>query len=171
MQLSDWPQVEVQVLGVELEALGKVVNGLLQLHERQPHVLDLFGRQRLFFEAPDGLPLHQFSDEFDEAEDEFDDRALNVFGLRIPAQDRGLWGSWGASGPWGTALAQTLTGLPRRSSPTFFRAEAGHAVERFALPSLLGGIPITFLISLIKSCGRHGLVITTSQPALFALSE
>ena len=86
MQLSYRPEVKVQVLGVELEALGKVVNGLLQLHERQPHVLDLCGCERLFFEAPDGLTLHQFSDEFDEAEDEFNDRTLNVFGLRIPAQ-------------------------------------------------------------------------------------
>jgi hypothetical protein len=73
MQLADWAEVQVQVLRIELETLGNVVNGLLQLHQGEADVLDLFGRERFFFEAPDGLTLHEFSDEFDEAEDEFDD--------------------------------------------------------------------------------------------------
>ena len=90
MQLSDGSKVKVEILGVELEALSNIVNGLLQLHERQSDVLNLFGRQRLLLEAPDGLTLHQFSDEFDQAENKLNDRALNVFRIRIPTDHRTL---------------------------------------------------------------------------------
>jgi hypothetical protein len=171
MQFPDGAQIEVQVFRIELEALCELINGLLELHQGDADVLDFFRGERLFFEASDGLPLHQLANEFDEAEHELDDRPLHIFRLRIPTQRLGATWAFGALAAWGSAFARRFTRLPRRSSPAFFRAKAGHALGRFALPSLAAGVPITFLISLIRSCGRHGLVITTSQPALFALSE
>src|SRR5688500_12671194 len=170
MQLSEGAEVEIQIVRVELEALCDVVNRLLQLHQRDADVLDFFRRQRLLFQAPDGLPLHELADQFDEAEDELDDRLLNVFGIRIPSQRRGTAPPARPSGS--RAKAGRSGAAASWCSSAFLRRTAGlHAVERFALPSFAGGVPITFLISLIRSCGRHGLVMTTSQPALFALSE
>src|SRR5918992_1257300 len=157
MQFPEGPEVEVEVFWVELEALRYVVNGLLQFHERYAHVLDFLRCQGLFFQPPDGLPLHELADQFDEAENELDDGLLNVLRIRIPSNHRSL-------------------PRRRRGSPALFRAKASapflfHAVERFVLLSFASGVPITFLISLIRSCGRHGFVMTTSHPALFALSE
>jgi hypothetical protein len=151
MQTANRSEVEVQILRVEFEALGNLKDGLLQLHQGNADVLDFFRREGFFFETPDGLALHQLTDELDESKDEFDDRALDVFWIGIPTQRRGLWGSsgsWGAWGTWTAALAQTPARLPRCSSLPFLRAKAGpfHALLRFALPSFAGA-PITFLIS------------------------
>ena len=151
MQTADRSKVEVQILRVKLEALCNLKDGLLKLHQGKADVLDFFRRQGFFFEAPDGLPLHQLPDEFDQSKDQFDDRALDVLWIGIPTQRRGLWGSSGSWGAWGssaTALAQTPTRLPRCSSLPFLRAKVGpfHALLRFALPSFAGA-PITFLIS------------------------
>src|SRR5688572_24504570 len=154
MQFSDGTEIEVQIFRVELEAFGELINGLLEFHQGDADVLDFFRGERVFFEASDGLPLHQLANEFDETEHEFDDRPLHILRLWIPSHWHGF--------------ATT----PRRLFPwrgSFFLLL--HALGRFALPSLAAGIPITFLISLIRSCVRHVLVITTSQPALFALSE
>ena len=85
MQLPDRPEVEIQILRVELELLGDSVHRLFELHQRQANVLDFIGRQGLVFKAPYGLPLHELSYELDKTEDELDDRALNVFRFRIPA--------------------------------------------------------------------------------------
>ena len=85
MQSADWAEVEIQVFRVQLEAFGNVAHGLLQLHQRDTDILD-FGRgEGLFFESPDGLALHQLADEFDQAQDELDDRALHVIWIGVPA--------------------------------------------------------------------------------------
>ena len=86
MQLPDWAEVESQVLRVELEALGYVVNRLFELHERDADVLDFFRREGLLLQPPDGLPLHELADQFNEAEDKLDDGLLDVFRIRIPSQ-------------------------------------------------------------------------------------
>src|SRR3990172_5648146 len=91
MQLAEGPEVEVQILRVEFEAFCELIDGLLELHQGDPDVLDLFGRQGLFLEASDGLALHQLADEFDEAEHELDDGTLDVFRIRIPSQRGRLW--------------------------------------------------------------------------------
>ena len=119
MQFTERAEVEVQVFGVQVEALGNLVNGLLELHQCDANVLDFFRRKGLFLQSPDGLAFHQFSDEFDQAEDELHDRPLNVFGIGIPAQCgrmRGTWGSSGAWGSWDRALARTPARLPRPPS-------------------------------------------------------
>ena len=85
MQFPEGAEVQVQVFRVQVEALGDLVHGLLQLHQREADVLDFCGRKRFFFQSPDGLAFHQFSDEFDEAQDELDHGALNVLGIGVPA--------------------------------------------------------------------------------------
>lgn len=97
MQLSDGPKVEVEILRVELEALCQLIDRLLELHEGDSDVLDLFGRKGFFFEASDGLPFHQLADEFDEAEDELDDGPLDIVRIRIPTH-RSPWAAWGSRG-------------------------------------------------------------------------
>ncbi len=49
VQPADRAEVEVQIFGVELEALGDLMDRLLELHERKADVLDLLGGQRLLF--------------------------------------------------------------------------------------------------------------------------
>jgi hypothetical protein len=89
MQPADRAEVEVQLLWVELESSGNLVDRLLQLHQSEADVFDFFRREGFFFEPPDGLALQQFPNEFHEGEDELDDRALHVFGIGIPSQGRG----------------------------------------------------------------------------------
>ena len=78
------PRSRFSSFGSSLKRSGELIDRLLELHQSDADVLDLFGREGLFFEAPDGLALHQLADEFDEAEDELDDRALHVFRIGIP---------------------------------------------------------------------------------------
>ena len=85
MQSAYWAEVEIQVLRVQLEAFGNVVHRLLQLHERDTDIFDFRWREGFFFEPPDGLALHQLADEFDQAQDELDDRALHVIWIGVPA--------------------------------------------------------------------------------------
>jgi hypothetical protein len=105
MQFSDGSEVEVEVLRVQLETFGELKHRLLELHERNPDVLNLFGREGLFLETPDGLALHQLANELDEAEYQLDDRSLHIFGFGIPPQRRGAWAAWGSWGAWGNPLA------------------------------------------------------------------
>jgi hypothetical protein len=85
MQFTKGTEVEVQILGVEVETFGDLVNGLLEFHQRDADVLDLRGREGFFFQSPDGLAFHQLSNEFDQAENELHHRTLNVFRMGIPA--------------------------------------------------------------------------------------
>ena len=73
MQAANRAKVEIQVFRVELETLGDLLNGLLEFHKRHADVLDLCRRQGLLLESPDRLALHEFADEFDEAEYQLDD--------------------------------------------------------------------------------------------------
>ena len=98
VQFTDRSEVEVQIFRVELEAFCQLMDCLLELHQGNSYTLDLRRRQSLFFEAPDGLPLHQLANEFDEAEDELDDRPLDIFGIRIPPERRGSGARWAPSG-------------------------------------------------------------------------
>src|SRR5688500_3305403 len=98
MQFTYGSQVEVQILRVQVEALCQLVDSLLELHQGDADALDLFRRQSFFFEAPDGLALHEFADEFDEAQDEFDHRTLDIVRIRIPTKCGGLWVAFGSPG-------------------------------------------------------------------------
>ena len=82
----------IQILRVQVK---RFANGgrLLELHQGDADALDLFRREGFFFEAPDGLAFHELADEFDKAEDELDDRALDIVGIRIPTQGSGGWGT------------------------------------------------------------------------------
>src|SRR6187401_3113915 len=161
MQSADWAEVEIQVLRVQLEAFGNVDHGLLQLHQRDTDILDFRRCEGLFFEPPDSLALHQLADEFDQAQDELDDRALHVIWIGVPAEGR----SRSTATP--RDLDATRTSNATAGAGRLLRGALStpllHALLRFAFPSLAAGVPITFLISLIRSCGRHGLVMTTSQ--------
>src|ERR1700730_6167827 len=152
MQAADRAKIEVEVLNVEVEAPGKLPNGVFKPHQRQPDILDFFSREGLRFEPADGLPLHQFPDEFDQTEDELHDRALDLFRIRVPPHRPNRLSS---------------SGEPCNASfPCSLLPAALHAVVFFFCEP-----PIILRICLIRSCGRHGLVMTTSHPALFALSE
>ena len=170
MQLPYGAEVEIQVPGSQIEALRNQMNGFLELHQRYADILDVFRAQRLFFQAPHGLTLHQLADEFNQAQDELDNRLLDILGIRIPSQRVPRFLRRDVLPARACALQTCPAFRPgvrsaARASALFF-----HAVFRFFAP-VIAGPPITFLISLIKSCGRQGLVMTTSHPALFALSE
>lgn len=170
MQLAYRPEVEIQVLRGQIETLRNQVDGFLELHQGDADILDVFRAQRLFFQAPHRLTLHQLADEFNETQDEFYNRLLHIFGVRVPSERMPGFLRWGVLPAqvgtlWGCPTFRARSRAAARASALFF-----HAVFRF-FAGVIAGPPITFLISLIKSCGKHGLVMTTSHPALFALSE
>ena len=172
MQPADGTQVEIQFLRGQIEPLRNQVNGFLELHQRNADIFDIFRAECLFFQAPDGLTLHQLADEFNQAQHELHNRLLHIFGIWIPPERGSCFPGRDVLSALGDAFSRALsraTVRPRiraaaRASALFF-----HAVLRFF--AAIAGPPMTFLISLIKSCGRQGLVMTTSHPALFALSE
>ena len=84
MQTAYGSKVEVQIFRIELEPLCDQIDRLLELHQCDADVLDFPGRQCFLFDAPDRLSLHQFTDEFNQAQHELDDRPLNVFRFGIP---------------------------------------------------------------------------------------
>src|SRR5688500_3127040 len=170
MQAADRAKVQIQVLGIELEALGDLADRLFQLHQGNADVLDFLRRQGLFFKTPDGLPFHQLANELDQAEHELDDRALDIFGIGIPSQ---RLPSLRTTDVAPRASGAFLYPLPLAPYPFLLPGPGPlfHAVLRFRVVVVVDGPPITFLISLIRSWGRQGLVMTTSHPALLALSE
>src|SRR5687767_3643541 len=89
MQFANRAEVEVQVLGIELETFGELIDRLLELHQSNSDVLDLFRRKRLRLKASDRLTLHQLANEFDKAEHEFHDGALHIVRIGIPAHRNG----------------------------------------------------------------------------------
>ena len=158
MQAANRSKVEIEVVRADVEPLREQSNRFFQLHQREPDLLDFFAGERLLVQTPDGLPFHELADELDEAKNELDDRALDFLRIRVPAKRLlPAFHLYGA-GPHAPLFRASGGPLLRHAVLRFFGADAA-------------GPPMTFLISLIKSCGRHGLVITMSQPALFALSE
>src|SRR5581483_6832041 len=83
-------EIEIEILGREAEALADVADRFLELHQRDAHGFNFFTSQRLFFHPPDRLALHESTQELDDRQDELRDRFLNVLGLRVPSERRGL---------------------------------------------------------------------------------
>src|SRR5262245_11399300 len=69
-QLSDRPEIEVEILGLQTELRRDVAQRLLELHERTADVLHFLVSQRSRFHAADRLSLEQLSDELHEREHE-----------------------------------------------------------------------------------------------------
>src|SRR5260221_4856073 len=159
MQPADGTKVEIEVFDVQLEALRDQSDRLFQLHQRQANVLNLLSAEGLGFEPADGLAVHQFPNELDEAQDQLHNRTLDIVGVGIPTH------GWGCRSD-----TADLSAGPFRACGGAFRARF-RAAFLHALDFFFGGPPITLRICLIRSCGRHGLVMTTSQPAFLALSE
>src|SRR3954468_1977472 len=82
-QFSEWAEVDVQVLLLELEVLAKLFHLLLEQHECLSEPLDLFGRQRLTLDPPQSLALHQLADQLDESQHELSETLLEALAVGI----------------------------------------------------------------------------------------
>src|SRR5689334_20783317 len=85
VQPADGPEVQVQLRRPQIEPFGNLTNRLLELHQRQPDILELLGSETFGFQPPDCLALHQLAYELDEAQNELDDRFLHIFRVGVPA--------------------------------------------------------------------------------------
>src|ERR1051325_11071663 len=81
--------MRVEALRGESNLPADVADGPFDLHQSRPDRLDFAAAQRLVLHSPDGLPLHEFSQQLDEGEDELNHRALDIVRIRIPPK-RGL---------------------------------------------------------------------------------
>jgi hypothetical protein len=86
-QLSDRPEIQVELFRGDAEVAGEVVDGFFELHQGDAELFDLVGSEGLLLHAADGLALHELAQELDEGEDELGYRALDVFGGGVPAGD------------------------------------------------------------------------------------
>ncbi len=78
------PQIQIQLLRIDIELPGEILDRLLQAHEREPDVLGLLFRQRAVLHAPDRLALEQAADELHQREHELHHRSLHVIGIGVP---------------------------------------------------------------------------------------
>src|SRR5919199_3002517 len=76
-EISQRPEVEVQVAVFQLEVRLQLLHPRLELHERLAHALDLLVGQRAVLHAPQGLALHQLPEELDERQDELRETLLD----------------------------------------------------------------------------------------------
>src|SRR5919201_4907089 len=88
-QVSERPQVEVEVAVFESEMLLELAHPLLELHERLAKALDLLLAQGVVLHAPQRLPLHQLAKELDECEDELREPPLDLLRICVHAPRKG----------------------------------------------------------------------------------
>jgi hypothetical protein len=89
-QLSQRTEIEVQILGGEAKEFADVPDGLFEPHQRNADGFNFFRGQRLLLHPPDRLTLHQLPQEFDNRQYQLRHRSLNIVGLGVPAQRRGV---------------------------------------------------------------------------------
>src|SRR3954451_664262 len=88
-QLSEWAEVDVQVLLLELEVLAKLFHLLFEQHECLTEPLDLFGRERIPLDPPQSLALHQLADQLDERKHQLSETLLEALAVGFDAPPRG----------------------------------------------------------------------------------
>src|SRR3954452_16712858 len=84
-QFSEWAEVDVQVLLLELEVIAQLFHLLLEQHEGLAEPLDLVGRERAPVDSPQRLALHQLADQLDEREHQLGQPFLEAFAVRVDA--------------------------------------------------------------------------------------
>src|SRR5436190_624875 len=84
-QVSERPEVDVQVTILKLEMLLELLHTLIELHERLPHALDLLVGQRVQLHPPQRLPLHQLAQQLDERQHKLREAALDLFRIGVDA--------------------------------------------------------------------------------------
>src|SRR4051794_12115814 len=88
-QVSEWSEIEVEVLVGEAELLLQLLHALVQLHERAAEALGLLLVERAGLHAPERLALHQLSEEIDHGQHEPGEAALDVLRVGVDAEGCG----------------------------------------------------------------------------------
>src|SRR3954454_13088279 len=81
-QITERPEIEIEVLLLEPEVLGELVHALLELHERLAETLDLLVVEVPDFHAAERLALHQLPQKLDQREHELCKPTLDVLRVR-----------------------------------------------------------------------------------------
>src|SRR4051794_7397574 len=84
-QFSQWAEVEIQVVLLELEVLAKLFHLLLEQHEGLAEPLDLLGRKRPALDSPQRLALHQLADQLNEREHQLGKTLLEALAVGVDA--------------------------------------------------------------------------------------
>src|SRR5689334_9771750 len=84
-QLSEWAEVDVQVLLLELEVLAELFHLLLEQHERLSEPLDLFRRERAPLDPAQSLTLHQLANQLDQGQHQLRETLLEALAVRVDA--------------------------------------------------------------------------------------
>src|SRR5690349_11005488 len=82
-QLSKWAEVEVQVLGLELEVLAELLHLLLEQHEGLSQPLDLIRGESAALDSPQRLALHQLADQLHQRQHELREPLLEALGIGV----------------------------------------------------------------------------------------
>src|SRR5947207_2167314 len=84
-QVSERPEVDVQVTVLQLEMLLELLHTLIEPHEGLPHALDLLVGQRVQLHTPQRLPLHQLAQQLDQRQHELREAALDLVRIGVDA--------------------------------------------------------------------------------------
>src|SRR3954447_1659781 len=82
-QFSEWAEVDVQVLLLELEVLAELFHLLLEQHEGLTQPLDLVSRERASFDSPERLALHQLADQLNQREHQLGEPLFEALAVRV----------------------------------------------------------------------------------------
>src|SRR6186713_1605046 len=85
LEAAQGTQVEIQVVGRQLELRRKTGDRFLQPHQRETQRLRLFGAQGARLHPTDRLLFEQLSEKLHQGQHQLRDRALHVFRIRVPA--------------------------------------------------------------------------------------
>src|SRR6185295_792704 len=83
-QAAEWPQIEIQLPGVESEAARELGDRLLQLHQSQAERLDLRGAERAGIHPSQRLTLEELPQKLGQRQHQLADRPLHILRIRIP---------------------------------------------------------------------------------------
>ena len=88
-QVTERPEIEIQISLLEPELLGQLVHPLLELHERLAETLDLLVRRGCPPPSAERLALHELPQQLDQRQHELREPVLDVLGIGLdPARQR-----------------------------------------------------------------------------------
>src|SRR3954471_13487572 len=82
-QVSQRPEVQVQVVLRQAELARQLLHPLLEEHERLPEALDLLGVGGAGVDPAQRLALHELAQQLDDREHELSEAALHVLRLGV----------------------------------------------------------------------------------------